>query len=59
MSKFDLTEESTRAWVYRVVTAALPLLTFYGVLAEEVVPLVLGLVAAVLSTGMAARNTEV
>jgi hypothetical protein len=59
MSKFDLTNEATRAWIYRVVTAALPLLTAYGVVTEEKVPLIVGLVAAVLSTGMAARNTSV
>ena len=56
---FDLTNEATRAWIYRVVTAALPLLTAYGIVAEEKVPLIVGLVAAVLSTGMAARNTTV
>ena len=59
MSKFDLTNEATRAWVYRVITAALPLLTAYGVVADEVVPLYLALAAAVLGTGMAARNTSV
>ncbi len=59
MTKFDLTNEATRAWVYRVVTAALPLLTAYGVVTEEKVPLIVALVAAVLSTGMAARNTSV
>ncbi len=51
--------EATRAWIYRVITAALPLLTFYGVVADEVVPLYLALAAAVLGTGLAARNTSV
>lgn len=59
MSKFNLTNESTRAWVYRVITAAIPLLTFYGVISDEVVPLIVGLVAAILGTGLAARNTSV
>lgn len=59
MSKFDLTNESTRAWVYRVITAALPLLTAYGVVADETVPLYLALAAAILGTGLAARNTSV
>jgi hypothetical protein len=55
----SLKDEATRAWIYRVVTALLPLLTAYGVVADETVPLILALVAAVLSTGMAARNTTV
>lgn len=49
--------EHTRAWIYRVVTAALPLLTAYGVIAESKVPLIVALAAAVLGTGMAAANT--
>jgi hypothetical protein len=53
----NLTDERTRAWIYRVVTAALPLLTAYGVVAESEVPLFIALAAAVLGTGMAAANT--
>ena len=52
-------DEATRGWIYRVITAILPLLTAYGVIAEETVPLIVALVAAILSTGLAARNTEV
>jgi hypothetical protein len=55
----SLKDEATRAWIYRVVTAALPLLTAYGVVAEDKVPLIVALVAAILSTGLAARNTSV
>lgn len=55
----DLTNESTRAWIYRIVTALLPLLTALGIVTDEIAPLILAVVAAVLSTGMAARNTSV
>ena len=55
----NLTDETTRAWIYRVITAALPLLTAYGVVAETDVPLIVALVAAILGTGLAARNTTV
>jgi len=52
-------DESTRAWIYRIVTALIPLATAYGVVAEQDAPLFVALAAAVLSTGLAARNTEV
>lgn len=55
----SLNDEHTRAWIYRVLTAALPLLTFYGVITDEAVPLIAGLVAALFGTGLAAKNTEV
>jgi hypothetical protein len=55
----NLANEATRAWIYRVITAALPLLTAYGVVADEQVPLIVALVAAILGTGLAARNTTV
>lgn len=55
----NFADEATRAWIYRVTTAVLPLLTAYGVIADEKVPLIIALIAAVLNTGMAARNTSV
>jgi hypothetical protein len=55
----SLTDEATRAWIYRVITALLPLLTAYGIVADEMVPLIIALVAAILGTGLAARNTTV
>lgn len=56
-SKFSLSNESTRAWIYRITTAVLLLLTGLGVVTDSQVPLYLGLAGAVLNTGMAARNT--
>lgn len=50
--------EKTRAYLYRVTTAAIPLLTAYGVVSEEVAPLWVALGAAVLATGTAARHTS-
>lgn len=50
--------EATRAYIYRVLVAVLPILVAYGVVGEQDVALWLALAAAVLSTGMAAANTS-
>jgi hypothetical protein len=50
--------EATRAWIYRIVTAVIPILTAYGVISEAEAPLFVALAAAVLSTGLAAVNTS-
>lgn len=50
--------ESTRAYLYRVTLAALPILTAYGVVADQRAPLFAGLAAAILSSGLAAANTS-
>lgn len=54
----SLFSEATRAWIYRVLTAVVPLLIVYGVLDEQSAPLWVALGAAVLGTGMAAANTS-
>jgi hypothetical protein len=51
-------KENVRAYIYRVTLAALPLLTAYGVVSESKVPLIIGLVAAVLNVGLATANTS-
>lgn len=51
-------DEATRAWIYRVLTAVVPILIAYGVLDEQVAPLWVALGAAVLGTGLAAANTS-
>lgn len=54
-------KESTRAWVYRVATAAVPLLVEYGVIAESQAALWLGLAGAALGFGtnvLASANTS-
>lgn len=50
--------ESTRAYLYRVVLAALPILTAYGVVADNRAPLFAALAASVLSVGLATANTS-
>lgn len=50
--------EPTRAWIYRVLTAAVPLAVAYGVVGEQDAALWLAVAAAVLGTGLAARNTS-
>jgi hypothetical protein len=50
--------EATRAWIYRVLTAAAPIATFYGYADEQVIALWLGLVATILGLGLAAANTS-
>ena len=50
--------ESTRAYIYRVITAAGPLLTAYGLVQDATWPLIVALVATVLGTGLASANTS-
>jgi hypothetical protein len=50
--------ERTRAWLYRVSVAALPLLVAYGVVNAEDAPLWLAAAGAVLNTALAAANTS-
>lgn len=55
------TVEKNRAYIYRILTVVVPLLTFYGFISEDAVSLWLALGAAVLSVagpGLAARNTS-
>lgn len=49
--------QATRAWIYRVTTAAMPLLIVYGVVTDETAPLWVGMAAAILGTGTAAAHT--
>lgn len=51
-------DERTRAWIYRVLTAAVPLVIAYGIVDEQTAALWLGLVGAMLGTGLAAVNTS-
>ena len=50
--------ESTRAYLYRIVLALIPVLTAYGVVSDQRAPLFAGLAAAVFSSGLAAVNTS-
>lgn len=53
--------ERTRAYLYRISIALMPLLIMYGVISEHAAALWVGVLAAVLSVGestLAARNTS-
>jgi 4-amino-4-deoxy-L-arabinose transferase-like glycosyltransferase len=50
--------ERVRAYLYRVIVAALPILTAYGIVNDTDVPLYVALAAAILSTGLATANTS-
>lgn len=53
--------EKTRAWIYRISVAAVPVLTGYGVIEDSKAALWLGLIGAVLGFGtnvLASANTS-
>jgi hypothetical protein len=51
-------KESTRAYIYRVTLAVLPLLTAYGLVSENKVPFLIALAASILNVGLASANTS-
>ena len=53
--------ESTRAYIYRIILAALPIAVIYGVVRGDELPLYLSVVQAVLgisAAGLATINTS-
>ena len=54
----SLKDEATRAWIYRVLTAAVPLVTAYGSIAQRTAALWLGVIGALLGIGLASMNTS-
>ena len=54
----SLKDEATRAWVYRVLTAAVPLVAAYGIIDGRTAALWVSLIAAILGTSLAAYNTS-
>jgi hypothetical protein len=54
----SLKDEQTRAWIYRVLTAAVPLVAAYGIVDGRTAALWLSMCAAILGTGLAAYNTS-
>lgn len=46
-----------RTWLYRVITALVPLLIIYGVLDEQTAPLWIALAASILGTSTALAHT--
>jgi hypothetical protein len=54
----SLKDEVTRAWIYRVLTAAVPLVTAYGIIDQRTAALWLGVIGALLGIGLASMNTS-
>lgn len=53
--------ERTRAWIYRIAIAAVPLLVMYGLVEDSQAALWLGVIGAILGTGtnvLASANTS-
>jgi hypothetical protein len=56
--KMSFKNEATRAYVYRVLVALVPILVAYGVVDSRQVSIWLGLGSAVLGFGLASANTS-
>ena len=56
--RMSLKDEATRAWIYRVLTAAVPLVTAYGIIDQRTAALWLGVIGALLGIGLASMNTS-
>jgi hypothetical protein len=56
--KLNIENEPTRAWIYRLSAAAVPLLTYYGIASEQEASLWVALFVALGGFGLAARNTS-
>jgi len=54
----SLKDEVTRAYIYRVLTAAVPLTTAYGIIDQRTAALWLGVIGALLGIGLASMNTS-
>lgn len=57
-SKMNIKNEATRAYVYRVLVALVPVLIAYGVVDSRQIAVWLGLASAVLGFGLASANTS-
>jgi len=54
----SLKDEATRAYIYRVLTALVPIAIAYGVVDSQQVAVWLGLISALLGFGLASVNTS-
>ena len=54
----SLKDEVTRAYIYRVLTAAVPLVTAYGIIDQRTAALWVGVIGALLGIGLASMNTS-
>ena len=53
-----LMNESTRAYIYRVLLAVVPVLTARGIVSDSDASLIVALAAAILGIGLAVHNTS-
>lgn len=51
--KTDFIPAEIRSWLYGIATAAIPLLSAYGIISEQTTPLWIALAGAILATGTA------
>jgi hypothetical protein len=51
--------QAVRGWIYRIFTAAVPILCYYGILTEQAAPLWISLAASLCGFGLAAANTPI
>lgn len=49
----EIISAPVRSWLYGIVTAAIPLLTAYGLLSADTAPLWIALAGSILATGTA------
>ena len=56
--KMSLKNQQTRAYIYRVLVALVPILVAYGVVDSRQVAVWLGLASAILGFGLASANTS-
>jgi hypothetical protein len=57
-NKMSLKNEQTRAYIYRVLVAVVPILVAYGVVDSRQIAVWLGLASTVLGFGLASANTS-
>lgn len=50
--------EATRAYIYRILLALQPLVVFYGLATDQEAALWVGVISAVVGTGLASMNTS-
>lgn len=54
----DIIKPKTRKYLYKIVLTLIPLLTAYGLLAQEMAPLIGALAASILSVAVADGNVD-
>lgn len=53
-----ITSKNFRKWLYGVLIGAIPILTYYGVVEDEIVPHIVAMISASLGFSLATVNTK-